>query len=282
MHAGLRLTPPRAAGILAAPHAPRPPSDCHGMHPLLGEFIGTLLLVMLGDSVVANVALPLTKGNNGGWIVITMGWGLAVFVAAWCVGPVSGAHLNPAVTLGLATAGEFAWAQAPGYIAAQMLGGVAGAMLVYAMYRDHFHACDDPDTILGVFCNAPAISSPLRNLFTEAVGTAVLVLAILVVADPEIAVTPFGEAADQTARTPIGMGTLGALPVGLLVVTIGLCLGGPTGYAINPARDLGPRIAHALLPIPGKRDNNWSYSWIPVVGPVVGGVGAALAYVLLW
>ncbi|TWT75949.1 Glycerol uptake facilitator protein [Posidoniimonas polymericola] len=253
------------------------------MHPYVGEFVGTMLLLMLGNGVNANVSLPRTAGEGSGWIVISIGWGMSVFVAAWCVAEVSGAHLNPAVTVGLAAAGKFDWMMAPGYIAAQLLGAIAGAGIMYAMYRDHFHACDDPDTKLGVFCTAPCISSPLRNLFTEAVGTAMLILAILVVADPSIA-TPLDSSAPVGGggEVKIGLGTLGVLRVGLLVVAIGLCLGGPTGYAINPARDLGPRIAHALLPIPGKRDANWSYSWVPVVGPLLGGVGAALAYLLLW
>lgn len=252
------------------------------MHPYLGEFVGTMLLLMLGGGVNANVALPKTTGSGGGWILITIGWGMSVFVAAWCVAEVSGAHLNPAVTVGLAAAGTFDWGLVPGYIGAQLLGAIAGAGVMYAMYRDHFHACDDPDAKLGVFCTAPCISNPLRNAFTEAVGTAMLVLAILVVADPTISTPLDGATTAGGEEVKIGLGTLGVLRVGLLVVTIGLCLGGPTGYAINPARDLGPRIAHALLPIPGKRDANWSYAWVPVVGPLLGGVGAALAYLLLW
>lgn len=247
------------------------------MNDYFAEFVGTALLVLLGNGVVANVVLPKTKGNAAGWIVITFGWAMAVFVGVWCVGPISGAHLNPAVTFGLALAGkEFAWDLVPGYITAQMLGAIAGAVLVYLTYRDHYAASDDPDAKLATFATGPAIRNPLNNLFSEVIGTFVLVFAVLIAAEPSIV---RGEAVDPTLPGfKIGLGTLGALPVGLLVLSIGLSLGGTTGYAINPARDLGPRIAHALLPIPGKRDSDWSYAWVPVVGPIL---GAALA-VLLW
>ena len=248
------------------------------MHPYLAEFIGTLLLILLGNGVVANVLLAETKGNNSGWIVITFGWGMAVFVAVWCVGDVSGAHINPAVTLGLAVAGKFAWADVAPYIAAQMLGAIAGAALVYLVYQDHYAATSDGDARLATFCTAPAIRRTPTNLLCEAVGTAVLVLAVLMAVEPAL----FAEASlgvgPEEKSMKIGLGALGALPVGLLVFSIGMSLGGPTGYAINPARDLGPRIAHALLPIPGKRDSDWSYSWIPVMGPLAGGVAAAAIY----
>lgn len=251
------------------------------MHPFLAEFVGTLILVLLGDGVVANVLLPQTKGRGGGWIVITLGWGMAVFVAVWCSGPFSGGHLNPAVTFGLAAAGKFAWEQAPGYIAAQMSGGFAGAVLVYLFYRDHFALADDGDAKLGTFCNAPAIRNVPNNLFCEAIATAVLVLAVLLAAEPSIDLgielaSPSDSA--EASSQKIGLGTLGALPVGLLVLSIGLSLGGTTGYAINPARDLSPRVAHAVLPIPGKRDSDWGYAWIPVVGPLLGGALAAAIF----
>ncbi len=245
------------------------------MYLYLAELVGTALLILLGNGVVANVVLPQTKGNSSGWIVITFGWAMAVFVAVWCVGPISGAHINPAVTFGLAFAGKFAWNLVPGYVAAQLLGGILGAVLVYVFYGDHYRASDDADAKLATFATGPAIRSPLRNLFSEVIGTFVLVFAVLMAVDPTIIRT---DAVDPAAPgLKIGLGTLGALPVGLLVLSIGLSLGGTTGYAINPARDLGPRIAHAFLPVPGKRDSDWAYAWIPVVGPLL---GAALAFLL--
>jgi glycerol uptake facilitator protein len=243
-----------------------------------GEFLGTLLLVLLGNGVVANVVLPGTKGHGAGWIVITMGWAMAVFVAVGVAGPASGAHLNPAVTVGLATAGKFAWADAPNYILAQMLGGFVGAAIVYLFYRDHYAQQAEPAAKLATFATAPAVRNTLNNLLCEAVGTAVLVLAVLMAKDPSLTAA---SASEQTADMPtyaLGLGTLGALPVGLLVLSIGLSLGGTTGYAINPARDLSPRLCHALLPIPGKGDSDWSYAWIPVVGPILGAVAAAGLY----
>ena len=246
------------------------------MQAYLAEFVGTALLVLLGNGVVANVVLPKTKGTAAGWIVITFGWAMAAFVGVWCVGSISGAHLNPAVTLGLALAGkDFSWELVPGYMAAQMLGAIVGAVLVFLFYHDHYAASDDADAKLATFATGPAIRNPLSNLFSETVGTFVLVFAVL------MAVEPIARSATVESTFPslrIGLGALGALPVGLLVLAIGLSLGGTTGYAINPARDLGPRIVHALLPVPGKRDSDWSYAWIPVVGPML---GAALA-VLLW
>lgn len=235
------------------------------MNPFLGEIIGTAILILLGDGVVANVVLKGTKGQNSGWIVITWGWGMAVFVAVFTVAAFSGAHINPAVTVSLAIAGKFAWAAVPGYIVAQFIGAMIGAALVLLIYRDHFRETTDKDLKLAVFCTGPAIRDNLSNLVSEIVGTFVLVFAVLF-----LAVAVFG------------LGALDALPVGLLVLGIGLGLGGTTGYAINPARDLGPRIVHALLPVPGgKRDSDWGYAWIPVVGPLIGGALAALCYLAL-
>jgi len=245
----------------------------------LAEFIGTALLVLLGNGVVANVVLPKTKGSGGGWIVITFGWGMAVFVAVWCVGDISGAHINPAVTLGLAAAGNFAWAKVAGYVVAQMLGGVFGAVLVFLFYMPHYAASDDADAKLATFATGPAIRSMPSNFFSEVIGTLVLVLAVLLAVEPGIKLE--GPIFPIAQEMTIGLGTLGALPVGLLVLSIGLSLGGTTGYAINPARDLGPRIAHALLPVPGKRDSDWGYAWIPVVGPIVGAGLAVYVWKLL-
>jgi glycerol uptake facilitator protein len=251
----------------------------------LAEFIGTAILILLGNGVVANVVLERTKGHAGGWIVIAFGWGMAVFVAVWCVGPISGAHINPAVTLGLAAAGDFPWADAGPYVAAQLLGAIAGAALVFQFYHPHYRVTADADAKLATFSTGPAIRSPLSNLFSEVVGTMVLVLAVLLAVDPTInfgsPLAADGESTLAAATGKIGLGTLGALPVGLLVLSIGLSLGGTTGYAINPARDLGPRIAHALLPVPGKRDSDWGYAWIPVVGPLIGALVAVAVASLL-
>jgi glycerol uptake facilitator protein len=227
----------------------------------VAELIGTAILILLGQGVVENAVLRQTKGEGAGWITITWGWGMAVFVAVFVVGRFSGAHLNPAVTLGLAIAGKFEWAGVPGYVVAQMIGAMTGAAIAWFLYRPHFAATTDPDAKLAVFSTGPAIRSTAENLATEVVATFVLVFGVLFLAAPEV-----------------GLGALDALPVGLLVFAIGMSLGGTTGYAINPARDLGPRIAHALLPIPGKRDSDWGYAWIPVLGPLAGGALAALAY----
>lgn len=245
------------------------------MHVYLAEFVGTALLVLLGNGVVANVVLPETKGNNSGWIVVTFGWAMAVFVGVWCVGPISGAHLNPAVTLGLAMASKFSWQLVPGYVAAQLLGAILGACGVFAFYRDHYNVSVDANAKLATFATAPAIRNPFRNLFCEAIGTFVLVFAVLMSVEPSILHT--GPTDPGLPGTKIGLGTLGALPVGLLVFAIGLSLGGTTGYAINPARDLGPRIAHAILPVPEKRDSDWGYAWVPIIGPLP---GAVLAFAL--
>jgi glycerol uptake facilitator protein len=249
------------------------------MKQYLAEFVGTALLVLLGNGVVANVVLPKTKGNGSGWIVITFGWGMAVFVAVWCVGPISGAHLNPAVTIGLAIAEKFSVALVPGFIVAQLLGGIVGAGLVFLLYRDHYAASDDPDAKLATFATGAAIRNLPSNLASEAVGTFVLIFAVLLAVEPTIMRS---DAIDPTSPgLKIGLGTLGALPVGLLVLSIGLSLGGTTGYAINPARDLGPRIAHALLPIPGKRDSDWSYALVPILGPLIGSLVAVLLWIVL-
>jgi glycerol uptake facilitator protein len=250
------------------------------MHPYLAEFLGTALLILLGDGVVANVVLPRTKGNASGWIVITFGWGMAVFVAVWCVGEASGAHLNPAVTLGLHAAGKFPLEgggneEVAGYIAAQLAGAFVGAGLVLAMYWHHYAASNDPAAKLATFATGPAIRRPASNLFSEIVGTMVLVLAVLLAVQPSISMASEAGEGLAAPSMKIGLGSLGALPVGLLVLSIGLSLGGTTGYAINPARDLGPRLAHALLPVPGKGDSDWGYAWIPVIGPLVGALLAA-------
>ncbi|WP_322102705.1 MIP/aquaporin family protein [Paraburkholderia sp. J41] len=231
------------------------------MSPYIAEFIGTAILVLLGNGAVANVLLAKTKGKGADLIVIVMGWGMAVFVAVYVTASFSGAHLNPIVTISLALAGKFAWAKVGGYVAAQMLGGMAGAFLVWLAYRQHFANEADPDIKLAVFCTAPAIRCVKHNVLTEAICTFVLILGVLYLAAPQV-----------------GLGALDALPVGLLVLGIGISLGGPTGYAMSPARDLSPRIMHALLPIPGKRDSDWRYAWIPVCGPLAGGVAAAALY----
>ena len=240
------------------------------MSPLAGEFIGTMILVLLGNGVVANVELNKTKGNKGGWIVITFGWAMAVFVAVSCVAEASGAHLNPAITIGLLAAGIFDGPVA-GYILAQMAGAMAGALLVYLTYINHYFVTTDGDAKLATFSTGPAIRNTPANLFGEAVGTFVLVFAVLMAEPPS-----FG-----AAKEVMGLGALGAVPVGLVVLAIGLSLGGTTGYAINPVRDLGPRIIHALLSFPNKRDSDWSYAWIPVVGPILGGLAAAGVYAML-
>ena len=234
------------------------------------SFRGTLVLLLLGNGVCAATSLNKSKAKGGGWIVITVGWGFAVLTGVLIAGPKSGAHLNPALTLGLAAAGQFPWASVPGYIVAQVLGGIAGACLAYAFYKDHYDAtAEDPDTILGTFCTIPAIRNIRRNFFCEFLGTWLLVFVIPMFATKE--------------NTPmVGMGSLGAFPVTALIMAIGMSLGGTTGYAINPARDFGPRCAHALLPMKGKRDSGWSYSWIPVVAPLCGAAFAALTFILLF
>ena len=241
------------------------------MSPFLAEVLGTMLLILLGDGVVANVVLNRTKGQNSGWIVITAGWAFGVTVAVYAVGTFSGAHLNPAVTIGLASIGKFPWASVPAYIAAQMLGAFLGACLVWLAYLPHWAATPDPGSKLAVFCTGPAIRNPGSNIVTEVIGTAVLVLGVLAILTPKNLNPEYG--------WNVG---LGPALVGVIVWAVGLSLGGPTGYAINPARDLGPRLAHALLPIPGKGPSDWGYAWIPIAGPIIGGVIAAFLYNALW
>jgi glycerol uptake facilitator protein len=243
------------------------------MTPFLSELIGTALLITLGGGVVANVVLNKTKGNNGGWIVICFGWAMAVYIGVFVATPYSGAHLNPAVTLGLAAAGKFEWGLVPTYILAQMIGAMVGACLVWLVYRQHFNETENAESKLAVFCTAPAIRSPLNNLLSEMIGTFILVFAALFIVGPSVTL--------NNTEGKIGLGSIGAMPVAFLVLAIGLSLGGPTGYAINPARDLGPRIMHFILPINKKRDSDWSYAWIPVLGPIIGGLLAALIFRLL-
>ena len=238
------------------------------MSEFAAEFIGTMILVLLGDGVVANVCLKGTKGSNGGWIVITMGWGLGVFTAVVVSSEFSGAHINPAVTIGLAAAKAFPLAKVPLFLIAQFLGGAAGALLVWVFYKDHYDISTDQGAILGTFATGPAIRNPLRNLLCEVIGTFVLVLAVLYTVGLKITAT--------TGEIKVGMGALGALPVALVVIGIGLSLGGTTGYAINPARDLGPRLIHHLVPIPNKGTSDWAYSWVPITGPILGALLAAL------
>lgn len=234
------------------------------MNNFLFELTGTAFLILLGDGVVANVVLNKTKGNNGGWIVITMGWAMGVFVGVYIAAAHSGAHLNPAVTIALATAGKFDWALVPMHIAGQFCGAMLGALAVWVSYKKHFDETTDSGAILAVFCTGPAIKNTPFNLATEIIGTFALVFGIFYITGADA-----------------GLHSLDALPVALLVLGIGLSLGGPTGYAINPARDLGPRIIHFILPIKNKGNSDWTYSWIPVVGPVIGGILAALIYKLL-
>lgn len=234
------------------------------MTPFLGELIGTFILVLLGNGVVANVVLNKSKGNNAGWLTIAAGWGIALFVAVYAVAASSGAHLNPAVSIGLAAVGKFAWNDVPIYAVAQMLGAMLGALIVWITYRQHFDATADPDMQLAAFCTGPAIRNPVNNIITEAVGTFMLVFGVMMMVSPQAS-----------------LGALDALPVALLLFGIGLSLGGPTGFAVNPARDLGPRIMHAILPMTNKRDSDWGYAYVPVVGGIIGGLIAAAVYSML-
>ncbi len=240
------------------------------MSPYLAEFVGTALLILFGDGVVANVVLNKSKGSGGGWIVISAGWGMGVVIGVYSIGTISGGHLNPAVTIGLAAIGKFAWAKVAGYLAAQLAGAMFGAVLVWLAYLPHWKATPDTASKLGVFCTAPAIRHTAGNLICEIIGTAALVFGALAIPSKSNLAEP-------------GWSTgFGPLLVGLLVFALGLSLGGPTGYAINPARDLGPRLAHSLLPIAGKGGSDWGYAWIPVVGPVLGGLIGAVLYQLLF
>lgn len=234
------------------------------MNPYLAEFIGTAILLAFGSGVVANVLLKHSKGNNSGWIVISFGWSMAVFLGVLAVSKFSGAHLNPAVSICLALTGKFAWTEVPLYILAQVAGAFSGAVLMWLCYKDHFKATEDEGLKLAVFSTAPAIRNPISNLLTETVATAIFLLLVLLIIAPTNS-----------------LGALDALPVALLVLGVGLSLGGPTGYAINPARDLGPRIAHFLLPLGRKGSSDWSYAWVPIAGPIAGSFLAAALYQLL-
>ena len=231
------------------------------MNIFTAELIGTALLILLGDGVVANVVLNKTKGNNGGWIVITFGWAIGVFVGVFIASKASGAHLNPAVTAAMLYLGKIDISTVPQYIGGQLLGAMLGATGVWAAYRKHFTATDDVEAKLAVFSTGPAIKGSLNNMITEAIGTFVLILGVLFITAPASS-----------------LGTLDALPVALIVLGIGLSLGGPTGYAINPARDLGPRIMHAILPMGKKGTSDWAYSWVPIIGPIVGALLAAMVF----
>lgn len=242
------------------------------MNIFVAEFVGTSLLLAMGSGVVANVVLNGTKGNNSGWIVITTAWALGVFIGVVVAGPYSGAHLNPAVSVGLAIAGDFEWGMVPKYVSAQILGAMFGSGMAWLVYKDHFAITQDPGLKFAPFATTPAIRNLPSNLISEAVGTSVLIIVILYSTPAVI---------DDGEGTPIGLGSLGALPVAFLVWVIGLSLGGTTGYAINPARDLGPRIMHQILPIKGKGSSDWAYSWVPILGPLLGAAFAAGIYLLL-
>lgn len=234
------------------------------MSPFIAELVGTTLLIAFGNGVVANVILHQTKGNGGGLIAITFGWAMAVFIGVFAVSGISGSHLNPAVTIALAIIGKFEWALVPTYIAAQLLGAMLGSTLIWVVYREHFDATTDKGAVLGTFSTGPAIKNTLQNFITELVATAIFIVSILFIVKP--------------GNT---LGAIDALPVALVVLAVGLSLGGPTGYAINPARDLGPRIMHALLPIKGKGSSEWDYAWVPVLGPITGAVIGAVIYSML-
>ena len=244
------------------------------MTPFFAELIGTMILILLGNGVVANVVLKRTKGNGAGWMVITTGWGLAVFAAVVVAAPYSGAHLNPAITLGFAVTGKFAWGQVVPYIVAQLVGAAIGAVLVWLFYYRHYIVSEDAGAKLATFCTAPAIRNNGSNFFSEFVGTFVLMFVVLYITNGELFI-------EESATTlPIGLGSVGALPVAFVVWVIGLSLGGTTGYAINPARDFAPRLMHALLPVQGKGTSELSYAWIPVIAPVAGAIFAGVLY--LW
>ena len=244
------------------------------MHPYLAEFIGTSILLLLGAGVVANVSLKKTNAENqDSWILITSAWGFAVFVAVFISTQYSGAHLNPAVTIGLAVAKKFSWSLVPQYLIAQLTGAMFGSWLAYLTYIDHYRETKDEDTVRSTFCTGPAIKNYKNNLFSEIIGTFVLVFGVLFIVGPNINI-------DGYNVENFGLGSIDALPVGILVWVIGLALGGTTGYAINPARDLGPRIVHQLIPRKNKK-TEWSYSWVPVIGPSIGGIIAGLIYIII-
>lgn len=244
------------------------------MTPFVAELLGTMLLIIMGGGVVANVVLNKTKGHGAGWLAITTAWALGVFIGVVVAGPYSGAHLNPAVSIGLALGETFPWAEVPLYILAQLLGAALGALIVWLVYKDHFDATDDQGAILGVFCTNAEIKHPIINLITEIVGTFALLFVVFYISGGELSLQ------DSDSTLPVGLGSVGAIPVAFTVWVIGLSLGGPTGYAINPARDLAPRIMHAILPIRAKGSSHFEYVWIPVLGPILGAVIAAGLY--LW
>lgn len=244
------------------------------MTPFIAEILGTFILVLLGDGVSANATLNKSYAQGSGWVVITFGWGFAVFMAVAVAGPFSGAHINPAVTIGLALAGKFSWSLVPSYILAQFIGAMLGAFAVWVNFYSHYKATPGEAEKLGTFCTIPAIKNYPINFINELIGTFVLILVVLYFTGPVVSTELIGD-------LKIGLGSIGALPVALLVVAIGMSLGGTTGYAINPARDLGPRIIHALVPMPNKGNSNWNYSWIPVIGPIVGAAVAAGIYLVL-
>jgi len=247
------------------------------MEKYLAEFVGTAILLLLGNGACANLTLAKSKAKGGGWIVVATAWGLAVAVAVYCVGRISGAHINPAVTVSLAMIGSFPWSEVPGYILAQLAGALTGAFLAWAAFLAHWKETDDPEGKLGIFCTIPAIPKYPANLLTEIIGTALLLFGILAIGDNAQSLNSVGD----LDLSVVFSGGIQPLIVGFLVWVIGLSLGGPTGYAINPARDLGPRLAHALLPIPGKGSSQWHYAWVPIVGPLVGGALGAALYTLL-
>lgn len=244
------------------------------MTPFLAELVGTLILILLGVGVVANVALDKTKGNNGGFILVNFAWGLAVYAGVVVAGPYSGAHLNPAVTIGLAVAGKFAWSSVLSYCLAQIIGAAIGAVMVGLMYWDHFRATDDLDAKLSVFATGAEIRNPIPNFLSEMFGTFILLMGVFYITDPTI---------DTSLTTDIkmGLGSVGALPIALYVTVIGMSLGGTTGYAINPTRDIIPRLVHAIMPLGKKRDGDWGYAWVPVMGPIAGAVAAAGLFMAL-
>lgn len=241
------------------------------MNPIVAEYLGTCILILMGTGVCANSSLNDTFAKGADWVLISFGWGLGVFIGVIVAGPSSGAHLNPAVTIGLAIAGKFVWTDAPLYILAQLLGAMSGAFLTWLLYADHYNLTENSGTIKGTFCTSPAIKNTPRNVLSEVIGTFVLIFVVLFIAGPEFKVLGID-------AVKFGLGSVGALPVAILVVAIGMSLGGLTGYAINPARDLGPRIIHSLVPIKAKGTSDWGYAWVPIVGPIVGAALAALIY----
>ncbi len=245
------------------------------MTPFIAEILGTMLLILMGAGVCANVLLSKTKGHGAGWMVITTAWAMGVFIGVVVAAPYSGAHLNPVVSIGLAIGGSFPWSEVLPYIAAQMVGAALGATLVWLAYKDHFDATEEAPLKLSVFATGPEIHNPLINVVTEMIGTFVLMFVVFFITGGEV------HEYHTDSTIPVGLGSVGAIPVAFTVWVIGLALGGPTGYAINPARDLAPRIMHALLPIKGKGSSHWEYAWVPVVGPLLGASLAALLYLAL-